>query len=150
VPKRRWLRQWSEGESEMEMHSRQSLYEIHGITVSRRHRRSGPIARRLIARIWASLTKVKRAIEAELAARRAIAELADMDDYMLRDIGITRSEIASRARRARADVETDDAPILSNDVSEHTGVWQAVDSPDIASEAQTEQEMRRLHLSGWG
>jgi hypothetical protein len=93
---------------------------------------------------------VKRAIEAELAARRAIAELADMDDYMLRDIGITRSEIASRARRARADVETDDAPILSNDVSEHTGVWPAVDSPDIASEAQTEQEMRRLHLSGWG
>jgi uncharacterized protein YjiS (DUF1127 family) len=136
--------------SEMEMHSQRSLYEIHGISDSRRRRRSRLIARRLIARVWAYLTKVKRAIEAELAARHAIAELADMDDYMLRDIGITRGEITGKVRRTSADVEADEAPVLSNRISEHTGVWPAVDSPDIASEARAEQEMRRLHLSGWG
>jgi hypothetical protein len=52
----------------MEMHSRQSLYEIHGISVKRR-RQSRLTARLLVARLFAFLTKVKRAIEAELAAR---------------------------------------------------------------------------------
>ena len=52
----------------MEMHSRQSLYEIHGISAERR-RRSRLTARLLVARIFAFLTKVKRAIEAELAVR---------------------------------------------------------------------------------
>ena len=47
----------------MEMHSRQSLYEIHGISIERRRRRSRLIARLPIARIVAFLTKVKRAIE---------------------------------------------------------------------------------------
>jgi hypothetical protein len=63
----------------MEMHSKASLYEIHGIVVRRRGR-SRPIVRRLVARILAFVTIVKRTIEAELAARRAMAELAEPDD----------------------------------------------------------------------
>jgi uncharacterized protein YjiS (DUF1127 family) len=82
----------------MEMHSKVSLYEIHGIVVRRRGR-SRPIVRHLVARILAFVTIVKRAIEAELAARRAAAELADLDDRMLRDLALSRSEIETRVRR---------------------------------------------------
>jgi uncharacterized protein YjiS (DUF1127 family) len=83
---------------EMEMHSKASLYQIHGIVVRRRNR-SRPIVRRLVARILAFVAMVKRAIEAELAARRAMAELAELDDRMLRDLGVSRSEIENRVRR---------------------------------------------------
>jgi len=86
----------------MEMHSKVSLYEIHGI-VARRRGRSRPIVRRLVARILAFVTIVKRAIEAELAARRAAAEFADLDDRMLRDLGLSQSEIENRVRRPVAD-----------------------------------------------
>jgi uncharacterized protein YjiS (DUF1127 family) len=72
----------------MEMHSRQSLHEIHGI--------SAPLQRRSrwrsIAPVLIAMRRMIRAFEAKLAARRAIAELASLDDRMLRDLGITRSE----------------------------------------------------------
>jgi len=80
----------------MEMHSRQSLSEVHDISVlSRRQSRRRPIA------VLAFLKRMKTAIEAELAARQAIAELASMSDYMLRDLGINRSEIEDAVRRRR-------------------------------------------------
>ena len=102
----------------MEMHSRQSLYEIHGISPERRRRRSRLIARLLIARTVAFLTGVKRAIEAELKIRRAMTELAKMDDHMLRDLGIHRGEIEDRLRAERADVETKDASVFSNSTAQ--------------------------------
>lgn len=54
----------------MEMHSQQSLYEIHGIRIEPRRRRSRLVAL-LITRIVADMAKLKRTIEAELAIRRA-------------------------------------------------------------------------------
>ena len=97
----------------MEMHSRLSLYEIHGITFERR--RSRLIARLLVTRIFEFLARVKRAIEAELAARQAITELASMNDHMLRDLGISRSEIEDAVRWPPAKVGTDDTPVFLND-----------------------------------
>src|SRR5262249_1887375 len=50
-------------------------------------------------RIARLLARLKRAIETELAVRHAIAELREMNDYMLRDLGITRGEIEHVVRR---------------------------------------------------
>ena len=99
----------------MEMHSRQSLYEIRGISLELRRRRSRLTARLLVTRIFEFLARVKRAIEAELAARQAITELASMNDQMLRDLGINRCEIENAVRRPRAKVGTDDTPVFLND-----------------------------------
>jgi len=99
----------------MEMHSRGSLYEIHGISLERRRRRSRLIAQLLVARIFEFLARVKRAIEAELAARQAIAELASLNDHMLRDLGISRCEIENGVRRPHAKVGTDDTPVFLTD-----------------------------------
>jgi uncharacterized protein YjiS (DUF1127 family) len=97
----------------MEMHSRLLLYEIHGISFERR--RSRLIARLLVTRIFEFLVRVKRAIEAELAARQAITELASMNDHMLRDLGIRRSEIEDAVRWPPAKVGMDDTPVFLND-----------------------------------
>jgi len=47
-----------------------------------------------------------------LAARQAITELASMNDYMLRDLGINRCEIENAVRRPRAKAGTDDTPFF--------------------------------------
>ena len=100
----------------MEMHSRQSVHEIHGISVlPRRRPRWRSLARFATARILVVLKGIMKAIEAELAARHAIIELTSMDDRMLRDLGITRYEIKSLIRRPRGDVRADDGPVLSSD-----------------------------------
>ena len=78
----------------MEMHSQQSLYAIHRIDV----RTSEQLFQRWTARISATLSKVKLALQHEMQARRAAAELASMDDRMLRDIGVSRHEIESVVR----------------------------------------------------
>ena len=130
----------------MEMHSRQSLHEIHGIGIERR--RSRLIAWRLIARIVAFLKRVKRAIETELTVRRAMTDLADMDDHMLRDLGIHLSQIEIWVRWPRARVGTNDTSVFSNDTGERHPVLPVLNSPDIGCHAQPEQEQRK-HPSLW-
>ena len=80
----------------MEMHSRQSLYAVHGFEV----RTSEQLLHRWTARIAAGLTKMRLALRREMRARRAAAELASMNDRMLRDIGISRDEIEGVVRHS--------------------------------------------------
>ena len=61
-------------------------------------------------RIAKLLARLKRAIETELAVRHATAELSDMSDYMLRDLGITRGDIEHVVRRPCAWTGSDENP----------------------------------------
>ena len=80
----------------MEMHTPQSLYDTHGIDV-----RSRPRSRsRWVRSLSAILSRLTTSFKAALRARRATAELAEMDDRMLRDMGISRSEIETAVRRS--------------------------------------------------
>ena len=87
---------------------------------------------------------MKTAIEAELAARHAIEELASMNDHMLRDLGITRGEIESTVRRSRASIGMDYGPLLSNGIGQGDPALPTVSSPDLASEGRPEQQLQRL------
>jgi hypothetical protein len=127
----------------MEIHSPQSLYAIHGLSIEQRRRRSRLIGRLLIARIAAFLTRVKWAIGTELAIRRATAELTAMDDRMLRDLGIQRSEIGDLLRRPPADVEADDATAFSSNTAQSQPALPTVNSPRIAIEGRPEQSSPR-------
>jgi len=89
----------------MEMHSQQSLYDTHRIRTMRARLRRRSTGRSGLARIVAILNSAVAAIQSELAARRATAQLASMDDYQLRDIGISRCEI-ERAVRGLPNVGT--------------------------------------------
>jgi Domain of unknown function (DUF1127) len=136
------------GENAMEMHSRQSLYEIHGIiTPQRRRSRCSKIARRAFTRLLAVFKSAKMAIAVELAARCAIEELAGMNDHMLRDLGITRSELESRARWPRTRVGTDDTSILPDGPVQRRPDFPTVSSPVIVCEERPEQEPRKMHSS---
>ena len=129
----------------MEIHSRQSFYEVHGISaLPRRHSRPSRIARRAITRFFAVLKAMKTAIEAELAARRAIEELGSMNDHMLRDLGITRTEIESKVRRPRAGVGIDHGSFVSDDSGQGYATLPTVSSPDLTSEGQPEHQLQRL------
>src|SRR6516164_6505108 len=117
----------------MEMHSRQSLNEIHGISAPpRRQSRWRSLTRLGIARVRAVLKVIMEAIDAELAARHAIIELTSMDDRMLRDLGITRYEIESLKRRPRGDVRADDGPVLSSDTGRLRPALPTISSPDLS------------------
>jgi uncharacterized protein YjiS (DUF1127 family) len=131
----------------MEMHSQQSLYDTHGISVRPRRRQSRLIVWSLIARIFVFLTEMKRAFQAELAARRAMTQLAELDDHMLRDLGIARCEIASKVRRPRANVGSDDALVPTAGASERVTALPSVNSPDLASESPAGPEPRKLRVS---
>jgi uncharacterized protein YjiS (DUF1127 family) len=82
----------------MEMHSQQSLYDTHRISVMRARLRRRATGRFGLARIVAFLKAAVAAMQAELAARRAMAQLASMDDHQLRDIGVSRCEIGRAVR----------------------------------------------------
>ena len=125
----------------MEMHSQRSLHEIHGISApSPRQSRRPPIARLAIAQILVALRRTIRAIEAKLAARHAITELASLDDRMLRDLGITQSEIESAVRGSRANVATDDSPVLC----QSRPALPTISSPDLTPDGQPERQLRTL------
>lgn len=77
----------------MDMHTAQSLREIHGIAVER------PRAQR---RIWQRLTDaLLNRIAAIRAERHTINQLEKLDDRILEDIGVRRSEIRAVARGSR-------------------------------------------------
>ena len=80
----------------MEMHSAKSLYDVHGIRTTRR----GRVGPRSIRNLFPLLKRLVLAIKSEMQVRRDIAELACLDDRMLRDIGVNRSEIESVVRRS--------------------------------------------------
>ena len=63
----------------------------------------------VFVRILKLLMRLKRAIETELATRRAITELNEMSDHMLRDLGIARGEIEHVLRRPGVRVGRDDS-----------------------------------------
>jgi uncharacterized protein YjiS (DUF1127 family) len=126
----------------MEMHSRRSLHEIHGIRApSGRQLRRPPIVRFAIAQILIALRRMTRAFEAELAARHAIAELAGSDEHMLRDLGIARNEIESVVRGFRA---KDDGPILSSDTYQSRSALPTISSPDLAPGERPRRQLLRL------
>jgi uncharacterized protein YjiS (DUF1127 family) len=121
----------------MEMHSRQSLNEIDGISAPPRPQsRWGSLTRLSIARILAVLRGITKAIDAELAARHAIIELASMDDRMLRDLGINRGEIENLIRRPRGNVRADDGPVLSSDTGYHRSALPTISSSDRSPEGR--------------
>jgi len=77
----------------MVMHSAQFFRRTQGINAQAR------LQSRWLMRLFAALAKARAAVQSELRARRDAAELASMDDRMLRDIGISRSEINFLVRR---------------------------------------------------
>ena len=127
----------------MELHSRRSLNEIHGMSAPpRRQPRWGSLMRFSIAGVLAVLKGIRKAIEAELAARHAIAELAGMDDRMLRDLGISRSEIENLIRRPRGNVRADDGSVPTGDAGYHRPALPMISSPDLSPEGRPEQQSK--------
>ena len=82
----------------------------------------------------AVLKKITEVVDAELAARRAIAELLSMDDRTLRDLGITRGEIGNLIRQRQGNVGADDEPVLSSDAGYHRPALPAISAPNLSPE----------------
>ena len=91
----------------MTMHSAQLVHGTHGLE-DRTARRQ-----RWLIRVVAAIASARSAIQAELRARRAAAELASLDDYMLRDIGLHRSEIQSVVRGRLPDKSRAPRPVAA-------------------------------------
>jgi uncharacterized protein YjiS (DUF1127 family) len=69
----------------------------------------------LMMRIIRFPARLKRAIETELAVRQAIAELSQMNDHMLRDLGITRIDIENAVRRPGVRFGADEGLLVPGD-----------------------------------
>jgi uncharacterized protein YjiS (DUF1127 family) len=80
------------------------------------------------------LVRLKRAIEAEFAFRHAVAELNDMSDYMLRDLGITRGDIEHVVRR----------PCAWTGMDEDTGKTMESIVPGIAASRRSGASVRSV------
>ena len=80
------------------MHHARAFYAADGIVVAREPL-TGP---RPIAVVLAAGSRVLLEIRRELAMRRAARELEGFNDYQLKDIGISRSDIPRAVRHGRA------------------------------------------------
>jgi uncharacterized protein YjiS (DUF1127 family) len=98
--------------------------------------------RLIIARVGAALKRIKEVVDAELAARRAIAELLSMDDRTLRDLGITRGEIGNLIRRPRGNLRAVDGPVLTSDAVSHQPDLPPISSPDLSPEGFVNADRR--------
>ena len=81
----------------MDMLSRPSLHEIRGIGAPE----DAPVRSLWAKGTFARLRRVMSVLSGELEARRTARELCELDDRMLRDIGISRSDIHRLVRRPR-------------------------------------------------
>jgi uncharacterized protein YjiS (DUF1127 family) len=111
------IRATFQGDLTMEMHSRDSLFEIHGIKTGYQQHRPRRWAFPLFGWIHRFFVELKQSIESEFAARQAIIELSDKDDHMLRDLGITRAGIEGAVRRSGNRDETSEALVIPCDES---------------------------------
>src|SRR5262245_47424982 len=103
----------------MVMHSAQFFRRAQGIHAEAR------LQSRWIMRLFAALAKARSAVQSELRARRDAAELASMDDRMLRDIGISRSEINSLVRRPAHEVRT----LAGSGTATYSSDWSSAPGP---------------------
>src|SRR5262249_11778869 len=76
----------------------------------------------LFTRIVKSPARLTQAIETELAVRHAMTELYALNDYELRDIGITRSEIESRVRGPAVRAATNKGSQVADDEGASIGL----------------------------
>ena len=82
----------------MEMHTPQSLYATHGLVLQPR-----PHARPYwIKSLLARFSRMRLALGREWEMRRAVAELKQLDDHLLDDLGLRRSDIEHVVRGGRA------------------------------------------------
>jgi uncharacterized protein YjiS (DUF1127 family) len=85
----------------MEMHTAGSLQRIHGLTFAPAPNGAGNLYQTILnaaARITAGARAMAAAWRRSLHKQRAMAQLEQMDDLMLADIGLTRSEIPHAVR----------------------------------------------------
>ena len=82
----------------MEMHTSESLHATHGIVVQPRPRTRSNWIKLLLA--MSSRMRLVRRRERE--SRRAAAELENLSERMLNDIGVTRADIKHVVRRSRS------------------------------------------------
>ena len=95
----------------------------------------------LIMKVIQLIARLKHMIETELATRQAIAELSEMSDHMLRDLGISRSEIQSVVRQPGIRVGTDEGLLAPGD--ERASIVPKAIPPEHARESARSLVMSR-------